>query len=61
MAKRPIKDQPHSWAVYQIAKRQLLLGFVHDQPDAESVIKAAIEEFPLPISIRDRLIAQRRD
>jgi hypothetical protein len=38
-----------------------LIGIVHDQPDAESAIKQAIEEFKAPRNERGRLMAQRRD
>jgi hypothetical protein len=63
MAKRATAKQPeyHSWAVYQIARKQLLLGYVHDQPDEEAAIEAAIREFGIPAALRNRLMAKRRD
>jgi hypothetical protein len=63
MAKRPTSKQPelHSWAVYHIAARQMFVGIAHDQPDADSAIKKAIEEHSVPPNERGRLMAQRRD
>jgi hypothetical protein len=63
MAKRATTKQPEScsWAIYQIARKQLLLGYVHDQPDEKSAIEAAIREFGIPAALRGRLIARRRD
>ena len=60
MPKASTKQTLRSWAVYRIAKKQQLVGIV-TAPDAESAIKAAIEEYKVPANIRDRLIAQRRD
>jgi hypothetical protein len=58
MAKQPTKQHLHSWAVYHIKGTPAkLVGIVYDQPDADSAIKQAIEEYE-----RDRLIALlRRD
>ena len=58
MAKQPTKKQLNSWAVYHIKGTPAkLVGIVYDQPDADSAIKQAIEEYE-----RDRLIALlRRD
>jgi hypothetical protein len=63
MAKRATTKQPesYSWAVYQIARKQLLLGYVHDQPDEKSAIEGAIREFGIPEALRGRLTAERRD
>jgi hypothetical protein len=60
MSKRPTKQTLHTWAIYRIAKKQLLLGYVHDQPDEASAIEAAIDEFEIPAAVRGRLIAQPR-
>ena len=62
MAKRPTKvPELHGWAVYHIAAKQKFVGFVHDQPDADAAIKAAIEEYKVPPNERGRLLARRRD
>jgi hypothetical protein len=62
MAKRPTKPDLHSWAIYYLKGTPAkLVGIVWNQPDAESAIKAAIEEYKVPPNQRGRLIAQRRD
>jgi hypothetical protein len=62
MAKRPIEQPNHSWAVYHLKGTPArLVGIVDNQPDAESAIKAAIEEYKVPPNQRGRLMAQRRD
>jgi hypothetical protein len=38
-----------------------VVGIVWNQPDEESAIAAAIEEFKVPANLRGRLMAQRRD
>jgi hypothetical protein len=61
MAKQPIKQQAHSWAVYHLKGTPAqFVGIVDNQPDAESAIKQAIEAFKVPEIQRNRLIAQRR-
>jgi hypothetical protein len=61
MAKRPTKQQTHSWAIYRISGSPAkLLGIVYNQPDQRSAIKAAIEEFKVPPNLHNRLIAQQR-
>ncbi len=66
MAKRTTKQprtrmQLHTWAVYHIASKLKFVGLVHNQSDAESAIRQAIEEYKVPPNERDRLMAQRRD
>ena len=62
MAKPPPIKPPrlHSWAVYHIAAKQKFVGVVYDQPDADSAIKKAIDEYDVPPNERGRLMAQRR-
>jgi hypothetical protein len=62
MAKRPAKPELEvHWTVFHIAAKQKFVGFVHDQPDEQSAIKAAIEEYKVPPNERGRLMAQRRE
>jgi hypothetical protein len=62
MAKRPTKQQTHSWAVYHIrGTRAQLGGILYDQPNEGAAIQQAIEEHEVPANLRNRLIAQRRD
>jgi hypothetical protein len=49
-----VGDLPHSRDTAQF------IGIVFDQPDQESAIKKAIEEYGIPENQRNRLIAQRR-
>jgi hypothetical protein len=59
MAKRP---PTHSWAIYHIRGTPAqFIGIVFDQPDQESAIKKAIEEYDIPANQHDRLIARQRD
>ena len=61
MARRPTKQQIHSWAVYHLKGTPAkLVGIVY-APDEESAIKQAIEEFKVPANQHARLVAQRRD
>jgi hypothetical protein len=49
MAKPTSKQQNYSWAVYRIRGTPAqLIGIVDDQPDEETAIKKAIEEFKVP-------------
>jgi hypothetical protein len=62
MAKRPTKQQNHSWAIYRVRGTPAqFVGIVFDQPDPESAIKKAIEEFKVAANRHDRLIAWQRD
>jgi hypothetical protein len=61
MSKRPIKQRNPSWAVYHIRGTPAqLVGIVYNQPDEQSAIKQAIEEFKVPANQRGRLIARQR-
>ena len=62
MPKRPTTKQPtHSWAIYHVRGTPAqFIGIVFDQPDQESAIKIAIQEFKIPENQRNRLIAGRR-
>jgi hypothetical protein len=63
MPKRPTtKPQTHSWSVYHLKGTPAqFVGIVFDQPDQESAIKKAIEEYDIPANLRNRLIARQRD
>jgi hypothetical protein len=63
MAKRPTTKQPtHSWAIYHLKGTPAqFIGIVFDQPDEQSAIKKAIEEYKVPENQRNRLMARRRD
>jgi hypothetical protein len=55
-------DQQSGPAVYHLKGTPArFVGLVHNQPDEESTIKAAIEEYEVPPNQRGRLMAQRRD
>jgi hypothetical protein len=62
MAKPPAKQQLHSWAVYHLKGTPAqFVGLVYDQPDEQSAIAKAIEQYEIPEALRNRLMAQRRD
>ena len=60
MAKQPPPSQAelHTWAIYHL-KGTKFVGLIHNQPDGESAINQAIEEYNVPPNERGRLIAQR--
>jgi hypothetical protein len=56
------KPPTDSWAIYHLKGTPAqFIGIVFDQPDQESAIKKAIEEYDIPANQHDRLIARRRD
>jgi hypothetical protein len=56
------KQPNHSWAIYHIRGTPAqFIGIVFDQPDQESAIKKAIEEYDIPANLHDRLLARQRD
>ena len=61
MAKPPIKERTHSWAVYHIRGTPARLVGIIDAPDEQGAIDKAIEEFKVRANQRGRPIAQRRD
>jgi hypothetical protein len=64
MPKRPTTTKPptHSWAIYHLKGTPAqFVGIVFDQPDEQSAIKRAIEEYDIPENQRNRLMARRRD
>ena len=62
MARRPTEQRTYTWLVYRFRGTPAqLVGIVYDQPDEQSAIAKAIEEFKVPANQRGRLIAQRRD
>jgi hypothetical protein len=64
MAKRPTttKQSTHSWAVYHLKGTPAqFIGIIFNQPNPESAIKVAIQEYKIPANLHDRLLARRRD
>jgi hypothetical protein len=56
------QQRNHSWAIYHIRGTPAqFIGLVFDQPDEQSAIAKAIEEYNVPANQRDRLMARRRD
>jgi hypothetical protein len=53
------KQPNYSWAVYHLKSTPAkLVGNVDNQPDEESAIQQAIEQFNVPVNQRGRLMAQ---
>jgi hypothetical protein len=62
VAKRPTKQQTHSWAVFHIRGTPAqFIGLVWNAPDEQSAIAKAIKQYEVPENLRGRLIAQWRD
>jgi hypothetical protein len=49
VSKRPSKRLNHTWSVYRLRGTPAqLIGVVYDQPDEQTAIKRAIEQFEVP-------------
>jgi hypothetical protein len=60
MAKRPTKQQIHSWTVYHLRGTSSAFIGIVEAPDEKAAIEKTVEEYGVPENQRNRLIAQRR-